>query len=439
MKATIYIFGNFANGYSQYPIDYTRDLFEEISKTRKGATELIYHRAGKLTYYIYTREMSHTAKTFIGLCYVFNDILITDFSQLFNIFEDTITNIVVKGELLEFTDDGNLSTKVSQLYTNTDELQRISDYLNTQLSSVSKYTEKLPPQNYAVSSSDWKNFTIDDEVAIKSAIKNYSNIRVIKGENYNTDSLNSYAYKLKTKTKELKTLNNEISKLHDQISTLKRQKKQISWVIFLLILIILGGFVFYTYAQDKRQIIQTKSEIIQKQDATIEKQKEYITTLKNDSAILERSLTTKTRQLDITKQKLNDLYNELNNIDEKIYFPSWRSTNHTPKSSSSKEYTFYANKGDKLNIPYYVSSEKGYDNLTITLDYNGKKEQILKESGKYSNVREYTFTYSGTYRMEVKYTKDGSNDYYGDYAEIKRFYIYRPIIDRLRQIATYNE
>ena len=161
MKATTYIFGNFADGYSQYPDNYTRDLFAPFTKSRKGATEIIYHRDGGLTYYIYTREISRSTKTFIGLCYVLNDILITDFSFLFNIFEDAITNIVVKGELLEFTNDGNLSTKVSQLYTNAEELQRISDYLNSKLSSLGKYAEKLPPQNFAVSTSEWKNFTLD--------------------------------------------------------------------------------------------------------------------------------------------------------------------------------------------------------------------------------------------------------------------------------------
>ena len=87
MKAEIYIFGNFADGYSQYPDNYTHNLFEAIAKSRQAESEIIYHREGALTYYIYTREISQIDNTFIGLCYVFNDVLIKDFAPLFSIFE----------------------------------------------------------------------------------------------------------------------------------------------------------------------------------------------------------------------------------------------------------------------------------------------------------------------------------------------------------------
>ena len=102
MKAEIYIFGNFADGYSQYPDNYTHNLFEAIAKSRQAESEIIYHREGALTYYIYTQKNTKIDNTFIGLCYVFNDVLIKDFAPLFSIFEDVITNIVVTGEMLEF-------------------------------------------------------------------------------------------------------------------------------------------------------------------------------------------------------------------------------------------------------------------------------------------------------------------------------------------------
>ena len=197
MKAGIYIFGSFADGYSQHPDDYTRSLFKSISTSRKGTSEIVYHREGALTYYIYVREISHSTDTYIGLCYVFNDIIIRDFACLFSLFEDAITNIVVKGELLEFADDGSLSTKVNQLYTNTDELQRVADDLNGKLSSLGKYIEKLPPVNYSVSSSEWRSFAFDDITSVRTAVGTYSNIRVIKGENYDSESLKGYAAKLK--------------------------------------------------------------------------------------------------------------------------------------------------------------------------------------------------------------------------------------------------
>lgn len=308
MKATTYIFGNFADGYSQYPDNYTREIFAPLSKTRKGATELIYHRDGGLTYYIYTREISRSAKTFIGLCYVFNDVLITDFSFLFNIFEDAITNIVVKGELLEFTNDGNLSTKVSQLYTNAEELQRISDYLNSKLSSIGRYAEKLPAQNYAVSILEWKNFTFDDLDSIKSVVKSYSNIRVIKGENYDTDSLKGYAHKLKTKNEEIKTLTNEIFKLKGEISTLKRQKKQFAVVVVLIIIIAVGLLIFMAKINDK-------NEIIKRRDTKIVELEDHRDRLITDSVNLTTALTSTKGTLKLTKKELEQLQTDYSNLE----------------------------------------------------------------------------------------------------------------------------
>lgn len=434
MKATIYIFGNFANGYSQYPDNYTRDMFTLVSKSRKSASELVYRREGALTYYIYTREISRSAGTFIGLCYVFNGILITDFFYLFEVFEDAITNIVVKGELLEFTNDGNLTTKVSQLYTNTEELQRVSDYLNIKLSSLGKYAEKLPPANFSISNAEWKVFTFDEITEAKNVIKDYSNIRVLKGENYDTDSLKGYAHKLRLQNAEIKSLTKTISKQKEEISTLERQKKQIKWVVFLLVLIIVGGVGFYFYAQDKIQIIQNKSEEIKNLHDEVQNKKNHIESLTNDSINL-------AKQNNFIKQKLKDIHNELENtIPLYTYFDTWTSTNHKqPNSTSQVTYSFYAYADDKLNLSYFVSSESGYDYLKISLKRDGcSAQQLLKESGVKSGTCSHTFFANDTYQLTVSYSKDGSNDNNNDKAGINQFYIYRSIVDKLRQMSEYK-
>ena len=481
MKATTYIFGNFADGYSQYPDDYTRDLFANVSKSRKGATELVYHREGALTYYIYTHEISRSANTFIGLCYVFNDILITDFSCFFDIFEDTITNIVVKGEILEFTNDGNLSTKVNQLYTSKEELQRISDYLNNKLTALGRYTQKLPPINYAASNTEWKSFSFDEISEVKTIIKYCPNIRVIKGENYDTDTLKGYAHQLKTQNTQIKNQAKEISNLTNEIATLKRQKKQIKWVVLLLLLIIIGCIIFYLYAQnstqvikDQTQLIQEKTQLIKNQkqlireksdtinnlNREVRKQKYYISNLRNDSISLSnelykktnqyinlqndsiklsKALSQKTNQYNTVTQKLSNIHSILdNNVSKYLYFNSWESTNyHKNSSTSSITYYFYAYKDDRLSIPYYVSSEKSYDFLTIKLKRNGySTQQLLKESGIKSGTYTHTFDASDSYQLIVSYSKDHNNDRNDDNAGVKQFYIYRPIVNQLLQMST---
>ena len=433
MKATVYIFGKFADGYSQYPDNYTRDLFESVAKSRKGATELVYHRDGALTYYIYTREVSKSSNTFIGLCYVFNGILISDFGYLFDIFEDAITNIVVQGEILEFTNDGALSTKVNQLYTNADELQRVADYLNSKLSSLGRYAEKLPPVNFSVASNEWKNFSFDEIETIQTAIKDNPNIRVIKGNNYDTDTLKGYAHKLKTQNDTIQTLTAEKEKLKNEISALERKKKQFTIVIILTIIIAFGAIIFIAVLNSHNQTIKRKNRQIEQ----LESHRDH---LRQDSIFLTRKVesvneslrTTRTNLeelraeyalLDSAKTELDSIFaeqterylalidrnNELENMIDNMgaysyngYSSGYSSTTYTvgPSTSSSigghdKDYAewLYASSSLRINSFYVHADKSGY--ITIGL-YNASgglvaTHRAYVSSGQWTQVSPSNF------------------------------------------------
>lgn len=316
MKAEIYIFGNFADGYSQYPDNYTHNLFEAIAKSRQAESEIIYHREGALTYYIYTREISKIDNTFIGLCYVFNDVLIKDFAPLFSIFEDVITNIVVTGEMLEFANDGKLSTKINQLYTHTEELQRVSDYLNSKLTSIGKITEKLPPVNYGVATNEWKTFSHKDKSDIHSAILDYSNIRIIKGEGYDTATLSSYAGKLNSLNKEKTAALQTIDKQKQEISDLKKKQKNYKLVIWLVVFICIGGIIFISTINSRNAQIQRLNNTVATQERTIDSQNETIGILR-DTIISRNSkindLKTENQRLISSRDSLNGVNRKLNN------------------------------------------------------------------------------------------------------------------------------
>ena len=96
-------------------------------------------------------------------------------------------------------------------------------------------------------------------------------------------------------------------------------------------------------------------------------------------------------------------------------YSDWTSTNKGQISStSSNTYTITANAGDVLSFDWLVSSESNYDKLIITIGGT----EVLNKSGELSGTYQHTFTSSGTYSMEVKYTKDGSVDRGDDYAKV---------------------
>ena len=85
-------------------------------------------------------------------------------------------------------------------------------------------------------------------------------------------------------------------------------------------------------------------------------------------------------------------------------FADWTSSNHEDGSSSMKEYTLDVSAGSVLDFDWYVSSESGYDWLTITLDGG----QIVRKSGNDSGHYSMTFDAAGSHSLVVTYTKDGS-------------------------------
>ena len=97
-----------------------------------------------------------------------------------------------------------------------------------------------------------------------------------------------------------------------------------------------------------------------------------------------------------------------------ISYDDWTSTNKTHSSTSSYTYTFDVEAGDVLSFDYSVSSESGYDELTITI--NGTT--VVTASGEETSFYQKSFTTTGTITMIVEYTKDGSNSSGSDQATV---------------------
>ena len=385
MKAEIYIFGNFADGYSQYPDNYTHNLFEAIGNSRHAESEIIYHREGALTYYIYTREISKIDNTFIGLCYVFNDVLIKDFAPLFSIFEDVITNIVVTGEMLEFANDGKLSTKINQLYTHTEELQRISDYLNSKLTSLGKITEKLPPINYGVATNEWKTFSYKDKSDIHSTILDYSNIRIIKGEGYDTAALSSYAGKLNSLNNEKTAALQTIDKQKQEISDLKKKQKNYKLVIWLIVFICIGGIIFIS-------TINSRNETILRLNNNIETQKQTIETQENTIEILRDTIYSR-------NIKIQSLKTDKQNLE------------HKRDSLMRSNRTLTTEKNTLLNDKNNLTTKLNRTESTLK-EANAK---ISKKDKEIQNLKDEVFKYKYANKGPEKYkTKNRTNCYYKD-------------------------
>lgn len=94
---------------------------------------------------------------------------------------------------------------------------------------------------------------------------------------------------------------------------------------------------------------------------------------------------------------------------------NWTSTNAGKSGSSdSHTWTFASDEGSVLSFDYMVSSESGYDYLTITLDGS----EIVKASGEKSSSYVKIFTSAGLHTLKATYSKDSSGNSGSDKASL---------------------
>ena len=445
MNFNLYLFGNPGGKYNQIPNDY---ISSDIVTYLKGvkSSRMVIMRKMDLMHYIYYEKLDSTRH--IGFCLIFNRAYVAHPKQLVALFRDLIEDYLIKkGDIIRYTKEGELQYVIKSFSDNPVRYQKLHSLIKEKFeNSTAQYgISELRTIFNGEHTSRAVSFNIDEE-QIVSMSASYNTLIVDDDEGLEQGYIPQIISGLNNT---ISHLNDQNAKLQKQNDILNRQKKQMKWVLFLLLLLLVGGFIFYMYAQDTNRLIQSKSNEISNLNETIDDKNEQISSLnvnikrlKKDSINLENELTNKTNQFNEVKQKLNSLHTSLNNsIPLYIYFPSWTSTNyHIANSTSSREYVFYAYQSDVLHIPYFVSSESCCDYLTITLYYNGRSEQILHVAGSYSNIyKEYTFQQSGTYRMVVEYSKDGSANSGNDNAGVNRFYLYRSFISTLQKMAEYNE
>lgn len=289
MNLDVYLFGKLGGSYTQYPDDYSREVFSEFENNIKSPSQLMIHRHNELIYYGYLRQLSIRDK-YIGIAFVFNGVMCTDITYLSKLCEDNITNWIVNGEILEFDDNGDIISKVDKLYKTASEFKRLSESLSAQIDSAKLPFQKLPPINFAVSSSAVKTFNIDDNnIEFNNALREYCNIYIYSESK--SETLNGFSDKLRRLNKENITLKEENAKI-------LREKKRTTIVTILLIFVAVGVILVVFFVN--RSSAQVKH--INVLTANNEQLKSYINNLRRDST----SLNYKIRSLEYDKEVLED-------------------------------------------------------------------------------------------------------------------------------------
>ena len=241
MNISVYLFGEFSTGYSQYPIDYTSSIFNSFKDNAKADTQIAIHRERDLMYYAYLRKFE-SGKHF-GICCVLNGLMLMQVDGLFKLFESVMSMQIARGTFVRFTDDGSITTG-SSATGNKDEYQLLAEYLRTQLEKIQ--TAPLPPVNYANSNASVKNHTVDDYNGdIINSTYSYGYTYIYKAKGYDTVQTNSY----KGIIAKHKRTNAELQKRNEELSVKLTQEKikqrNLKWVGVLAAIAVIFGVILW--------------------------------------------------------------------------------------------------------------------------------------------------------------------------------------------------
>lgn len=394
MNSTIYIFGDFGYGCNQYPNDYTAEIFSQFHKRSQANTQLTIHRDDNMMYYGYVRKL-HNCEQYIGICIVLNGSMFRGVKTLFNRFENYITDIVVRGQIIEFSNDGNLISKVTKLYECQNEIERITKFIQNDIETLT--TQKLPPTNLSIGKSESKSFVIDDKAeSILEATYNYGYTYIYKDTGYNTDSLTSYSGKLHALNKEKTTALQIVDKQKQEISDLKKKQKNYKLVIWLIVFICIGGIIFIS-------TINSRNETILRLNNNIETQKQTIETQENTIEILRDTIYSR-------NIKIQSLKTDKQNLEHKR--DSLMRSNRTLTTEKNTLLNDKNNLTTKLN-----RTESTLKEANAKISKKDKEIQNLKDE-----VSKYKYANKGPEKYKTKnrtncYYKDGSYQYKktGDY------------------------
>lgn len=244
MNLTIYLFGDFGEGYTQYPDDYTRDIFGRFAKGRGKGSCLATHRQGAIMYYGYMRSLD--ANHYAGMCCVINGYCFTDIPAMLDACEHVVESMAREGALLCYGDRGEVTSRVGRLYECKQEVAQASRWLWQALGDLDSKTAPLPPVSYGTSSDSEQHFALTDKpVAMVESSYTNGYTFVHKESGYDTPQMHGYRSVIMRKEKIIEELQAERNRLRSSVSALERKQRNTTWVGVLAVAVVVLGVVLW--------------------------------------------------------------------------------------------------------------------------------------------------------------------------------------------------
>lgn len=407
MNSSIYVFGNLAKGYTQYPIDSTVEIFQNEYIKSTSPAQIVVHRDGNLMYYSYILTFGDH---YLGFCTVNNGTAFVDFEKMFGICESLIERLVESGFLIGLDEKGDITPLSTELYLSSDELNFITDYLTEDFKKLS--TISLPSVDYSISRETTAHMSLaDGNAAILQSTYSNSYTIVHKDEDWASEHVNSYRNVLKNLSAEKEQLATEVKELNSKLSKTEQQKKQFKWIgilgaaIVIIMILLISSQSKLEKANDKisdktAEITELRSELIQK-DNTISSKNSRISALESEKAELGNKLSALSNVYpivitDIKFKNVDYNYNVINGVGSTLY-------SGVRYLLPVIYYNGYTNTSVRMRIRYYKKADGQFKQIESPGEFSYSVSSL---SGRSLDLDSWgntsgSFWVSGQYRCEI--------------------------------------
>lgn len=394
MNFNFYIFGTPGGQYNQYPDDYTSSLLKNIHEGITGS-KLVILREYDLIHYIFIEKLQ--GDDYLGLCLIFNKVCSNHPSKLLELFKLAIEDFLIKeGKIIKYNTSGDLVYVNTSFSKNVKAINDIKDFINGQLiNEANKFSFKEVSDEY--NGSKIKGFaksSLSDKEIVELTKKH--NLLIIDDKSGVSDSyIASVINSLKSK---IESGEQTIARLSEELSKVRKQKKQMSVVLVLCIIIIAGAFVFTSLIQDRDKIISNANKKIETLTEVCAVRKDSISLLSNNY----NNLYSRHLKLDTDYSALKLEYNEFKEESEDKYATLERDYN------SYKQKTQNTINDNKEEISSLKAEVNALSSLKSTFPINITSIEIANvdyDGDVYTNYGNTIYSSSTMYlKPKIRYT-----------------------------------
>ena len=415
MNSSVYVFGRLAKGYTQYPNDYTERIFQKFQAEAIGKSQIIVHRDNNLMYYGYIRKLD-VSHQYIGFCVLLNGVMFSRIGDLFHVFEEAVSELVSKEEILEFDDKGNIESRIEYLCDKSQEVERITSFIRNGFSGLEDIACKLPLVDYGISKNESISFSIaDDDEKIIDAIGKYGYTCIFKEADCEPISLLNSISVIKRLRDEKIELLDKYNKLKDNYNTLKKAKKQYRNVVFLCLIIFccgIGSFFLYSELDDTKNDLYDLMHSLEQKTMDISELEDQNSELEGQNDTLQASITYVRSEIGKIGQELSEYKNYC-----KEYLPIIITNVEVANKGDDFVETDFGNDIYSKNTMYLCPriTYKGIvTSRTITLNV-----KLYNSAGKLSKGSSSPSDCSYSKRINI-YSGDGNTCEVGEWGNLKK-------------------